>query len=148
MKIVINVCYGGFNLSHAGVMYYAKVKGIKLYAYVLKWEDDLFSGKEYDRNDGAVIPYEKRKSRDRSVTIYYATKGGLKTEEEMHECIWYPGEIRRDDPALVKTVEDLGEKASGSYSKLKVVEIPDDVEWRIFECGGSEWVVDKNRVWR
>ena len=33
MKIVINICYGGFGLSHKGMMKYAELKGLKLYPY-------------------------------------------------------------------------------------------------------------------
>ena len=54
----------------------------------------------------------------------------------------------RSNPALVKCVEALGDKAGGEFeSRLKVVEIPDDVEWEIDEYGGVEWVIEKHRTW-
>lgn len=53
----------------------------------------------------------------------------------------------RSNPALVKCVEELGEAASGLYSSLKVVEIPDDVKWEIAEYDGLESVVEKHRKW-
>ena len=53
----------------------------------------------------------------------------------------------RSNPALVKCVEALGKDASGELSSLKVVEIPDDVEWEINEYDGLESVVEKHRVW-
>lgn len=56
--------------------------------------------------------------------------------------------IDRDDFALVKAVEELGEKANGKYANLKVVEIPDDVEcWTIGEYDGQEWVAECHRKW-
>ena len=55
--------------------------------------------------------------------------------------------IPRDDQRLVQAVEELGKKASGKYSSLKIVEIPDDVEWEIEEYDGSEWVSEKHRTW-
>jgi hypothetical protein len=55
--------------------------------------------------------------------------------------------IPRDDPYLVKVVNDLGMGANGSYSNLKVIEIPADVEWTIQEYDGVEWVAEKHRTW-
>ena len=57
----------------------------------------------------------------------------------------------RSDPDLVQVVETLGEKAGqGKYIKLKVVEIPDDVEWYIDnrEQGGGEYIAEEHRTWR
>jgi len=45
MKVVINRDGEGIRLSYEGVMYYAKLKGIKLYAYVEKRDDDIRAGK-------------------------------------------------------------------------------------------------------
>lgn len=53
----------------------------------------------------------------------------------------------RSNPDLVKCVEELGEVASGWNSNLKVVEIPDDVEWEIEVFDGVEWVTEKHRKW-
>jgi hypothetical protein len=36
----------------------------------------------------------------------------------------------------------------GSFSELKIVNIPDDVEFQIEEYDGNEWVAEKHRVWR
>jgi xanthine dehydrogenase molybdopterin-binding subunit B len=55
--------------------------------------------------------------------------------------------IERDDPILVKVVEELGDKANGRFSDLEVVEIPDDIEWDIEEYDGKEWVAEKHRTW-
>ena len=54
---------------------------------------------------------------------------------------------RRNDSVLVEVVETLGDKASGKYSELKVVEIPDDVtDWRIEEYDGWEHIAE-GRTW-
>lgn len=60
---------------------------------------------------------------------------------------WYFGDINRDDIALVKVVEELGNDASDALSSLKVVDIPNDVEWQIGEYDGKEWVAEKHRTW-
>ena len=56
-------------------------------------------------------------------------------------------EISRDDPILVKIVEELGEKANGICAKLKIVDIPDDVEYVIEEYDGMEIIAEKHRTW-
>ena len=56
-------------------------------------------------------------------------------------------EIPRDDSVLVSIVETLGERANNSYSRLSVVEIPDDVAWQIEEYDGCEWVAEVHRTW-
>jgi len=47
----------------------------------------------------------------------------------------------------VEVVEELGIKANGFCSELKIVEIPDDVEWIIEEYDGKEWVAEDHRRW-
>ena len=54
----------------------------------------------------------------------------------------------RADHKLVECVETLGDIANGQFAKLKVVEIPDDVEWEIEEYDGVEWVAEVHRTWK
>lgn len=53
----------------------------------------------------------------------------------------------RTNPELIECIESIGEEANGRYADLKVVEIPDDVEWEIEEYDGIEWVSEKHRTW-
>jgi hypothetical protein len=56
-------------------------------------------------------------------------------------------DIPRDEPLLIQVVEELGEKANGKYAKLKIVTIPDDIEWEIDEYDGQESVREVYRSW-
>jgi hypothetical protein len=56
-------------------------------------------------------------------------------------------DIARNDVYLVQAVELLGEHAQGARSELKIVEIPDDVEWQVEYNDGLEWVAEKHRTW-
>jgi hypothetical protein len=116
-KIVINACHGGFGLSHEAIMRYAEKKGYKL---IVKEQDN------------ALCP-----------VLYFIDKEG-ELGDENH--LWAP-DIQRDDPALVATVEELGAKANDRFSELKVVEIPDDVDWYIHDYDGLEWVAEHHRTW-
>lgn len=53
----------------------------------------------------------------------------------------------RTNPKLVECVETLGAEANGWAADLKVVTIPDDVEWYISDYDGLETVCEKHRVW-
>ena len=53
----------------------------------------------------------------------------------------------RTNLKLVECVEKLGEDADGDFAELKVVDIPDDVEYTIEEYDGIEWVSEKHRTW-
>lgn len=57
---------------------------------------------------------------------------------------WKDGRTDRDfrtDPKLIELMESFGSDwCSGEFSKLKVVEIPDGINWRL-KCGyGDEWI--------
>lgn len=55
----------------------------------------------------------------------------------------------RENPLLIQVIEDLGpKKAGGSCAHLKIVEIPDDVEYVIKEYDGDEHVAEVHRTWR
>ena len=55
--------------------------------------------------------------------------------------------IVRNSRVLVEVVEQLGEAANGKFAELKVVEIPDDVQWQIEDYDGAEWIAEKHRTW-
>ena len=54
----------------------------------------------------------------------------------------------RSHPLLVEAVQKLGAKANGLYATLKIVEIPDDVEWRVDAVNGKEIIREKHRIWQ
>jgi len=56
-------------------------------------------------------------------------------------------DIQRNDPALIEVVEELGKKADGYFSELKIVEIPDDIKWTVEEYDGKEWIAEDHRTW-
>ena len=60
---------------------------------------------------------------------------------------YFSVDVKRDDPILVQVVEQLGEKADGFCASLKVVEIPDGVNWQIQEYDGNEHIAEKHWTW-
>jgi hypothetical protein len=141
-EIVINVCYGGFSLSHEGMLEYARLKGITLYPE--KGRESFMDFFTY-----WTVPVEQRlKTVDNEEFYKMSVEDRQRYNKEWGEQSIYSRDIERDDIFLVQTVKNLGEKANGSCASLKVVEIPDGVEWVVEEYYGTEWVAEKHRTWR
>ena len=80
---------------------------------------------------------------DKAEELYKRAKGI--TGKDTYCVSW---DVPRDDPDLVRIVEQLGTKADTSFSQLKIIDIPDGVEFQIEEYDGLEWVAEKHRTWR
>ena len=82
----------------------------------------------------------------------YAQLKGIELETYNKSYCFYKNlsvhDIPRNDPALIQVVEQMGEASWSTVSELKVVEIPDDVDWYIEEYDGDEWVAERHRTWR
>lgn len=137
MKIVVNRCFGGYNLSHEAVLAYCKLKNIQVWPE----KDDFFW-------NYWTVPAENRvaeKSHDEFYAMPHAER--VAHNEAYVEQTFNYRDIARNDTTLVQVVEALGEAAAGDYSNLQVVEIPDDVLWHIEEYDGMEQVAENHRVW-
>lgn len=56
-------------------------------------------------------------------------------------------ELARDDPLLVELVEKYDQESWGPHSELKVIEIPNHINWHIAEYDGKEWVAENHNTW-
>lgn len=56
-------------------------------------------------------------------------------------------DIPRNDTQLLAVIERMGPAANGGCADLKIVEIPDDVEWVVEEYDGNEWIAEAHRTW-
>lgn len=135
MKIAINKCYGGFSLSHKAIMRYAELTGIKLYPILESWKTHK-------------CKYYVEGKKVSSLELNYITKP-LKVNGTYDDVdFWYESfDDKRTNPALIQVIEELGEEANGRCSELKIIEIPDDVEYRIEEYDGIESVHEVHRIW-
>lgn len=139
MKVVVNRCYGGFGLSDKAIEMLMKRKGLDCFRYEqtkFKFKD---GEEEYTRHATCCA---------RSLFIHYLTKDlGEKTPYLPNDAYWYYGNLERNDADLVAVVEQLGEEANGNYSRLEVVDIPDDIDWEIDEYDGIETIHEVHRSW-
>lgn len=139
MKVVINICFGGFGLSTK-----AMKRAIAEGAAGIEVHDEqkytggkgrgLGLGREpfCDAGDGYEVGWIK--------DMLYKDDKVYTHKDHNDEC--------RSDPVLVRIVEEMGVDANGEFSELKVVEVPDGAEWEISEYDGSEHIAEKHRAWR
>ena len=60
---------------------------------------------------------------------------------------WWVYDIERDSEHLVALVEEMGQDVNNKFSKLHIVDVPDDVLWEIDDYDGMEWVAEQHRTW-
>lgn len=139
MKVVINDCHGGFGLSEAAIISYATRKGIEL------WPERSKSGNYIT---WYTVPPEERVQPLEGFWMSHPEEVRKEHNERSSKERLSENDIARDDPDLIATIELLGEDVCrGRFSSLKIVKIPDDVEWEIEEYDGLEWVAEKHRTW-
>ena len=130
MKVILNKCFGGFDVSKEAYMLYAKKKGLTLYLYGSDYIDRKFIYKKVN-DDNSIFRHYFTKDIGDNVEI---------SDEDYEKYCLYLREEHRGDPVLIEVVEELGEKASGRYGNLKVVEIPDNSFYKIDEYDGIETI--------
>jgi len=138
MKIVINVCFGGFGISDAG---YEQL--IKWGVPVRKHIPEKCDPKNHrylpePANDGEVI-FDRSLNDNTQANRDTQRLCGRYWEKWLSD--------NRTHPMLVRLVEEIGNKVNGIYAKLKVIEIPDDIDWEINEYDGNESIEEKHRSW-
>jgi len=137
MKVAINACYGGFNLSNEAIKRYAEIKGIEIYFITPRHPHD-YSCKEYLYYEDVI-----NASSFNVFTVTKPLKDGIYDRDS-----WFTDrDIPRDDPALIQVVEELKESANGSCAELCIIEIPDGTDWQIEEYDGFEHIAEKHQTW-
>jgi hypothetical protein len=126
VKLVINKCFGGFGLSEAA---YERLITLGLPVVPMDGDHGIAIGdSEHPESNGSGHSLSKLTG-----SRYYAS--------------WPREEKHRSHPLLVQVVEELGDKASGSLARLRVVEVPDGVDFEIDEYDGVETVRERSRSW-
>lgn len=69
------------------------------------------------------------------------------SDDNFEKYYLYLDKSHRKDPILIEVVEELGKSASGPFAELKVVNIPDDMEYEIDDYDGMETLHQKVEKW-
>ena len=134
MKILINTCFGGYNLSHEAMLRYAELKGIAVYP-----ENNLGSLYTY-----WLVPENERVDQS---NWHSMSKEEQKASDKLYEEQTLCNSGFRTDPTMIQVVEELGTKANRRFAKLKIVEIPDGMNYTIEEYDGKEHIAEVHRTW-
>ena len=140
MKVVINARHGGFGLSDDAVVRYHEILGKEVWII-----GDYFP-------TYSLVPPEERQD----AGLKYGSPANwheMSLEEKKqwneiyHQQTFSTHDMARNDPVLIQVIQELGKGADGRHAELKIVEIPDDVQWQIQEYDGLEWVAEVHRTW-
>ena len=141
-KIVINACFGGFGLSYKAVMRYAEIKGFVLYP----WFNHITRGVYKDRaviGNPDILHHYSRVPLD-SIPV---DADGNPDIGRGYKGFYVKEDILRDDPALIQVVKEMGKEANDKFAELKIIEIPENVNWEIEEYDGNEHVTEQHQTW-
>lgn len=136
-KVVINKCYGGFGLSEQAYERLISL-GVPVRGYVeqKRGPDGLWLPESL--NEGEVI-FDRALEPTSDIRDSMLRIGGRYWETWLSRS--------RQHPLLIRVVEELGEAANGPHAELKVVEVPDGVEFEVEEYDGREWIAETHRTW-
>ncbi len=128
MKVAINRKYGGFSISIKALEELYKMKSEILVITPIKKYFDSENTSQYEIDE------------------HIRTCRLLKREGNIID-LKDDTDIFRSHPDLIKVVEKLGKDSWGHVCEIKIVEIPDKVDYEIQEYDGLEWIAEKHRTW-
>ena len=131
MKLVINSCYGGFNLSPKALKRYLELKGKNAYFYKQ-------TKYEYRNGIDEFIRIDNIDTINNDLFINCTTIDYGKVTNTYPSSPFEDFSIKRNDKHLIQTIEELGEEANTTVSKLTIVEIENGRWYKINEYDGYE----------
>ena len=136
MKVVINTCLGGFGLSNKAIKKYLELKQIPYWVYEFDYKS-----RDYKRTN--VRNALKDDGQDNYT--FCIRDLGKRVDKIPNGVGVYSFKLseNRSDEILIKIVEELGKDSFGLFSDLKVINLPDNVEYDIEEDRGVEKIIIK-----
>ena len=133
-KIVLNKCFGGFGLSPTAFKMLWKMKGFEVYPYREKNDNIILSENREPHFWLKIDPISLKKE----FSLLKKKRNKISIIYQKYHC----EDIKRDDPDLIKIVEEFGSSANGEYADLKIVEININIQVDNFD--GIESVILNN----
>lgn len=152
MKVILNKCYGGFMLSNKAQFEYYRRKGTPAFAYdrVTDWQtQETTFVRVHDANQtvegssACGLLWFGVDMGERFPSDHGFIPKSVPTESVL--CM--DTDAIRVDPIAIAIVEEMGEEASGWASELRVVEIPDWMDWVIDDYDGIETLHEDVPTW-
>ena len=138
MKVIINECFGGFEISLECLYRLIQMNSSIVQSFDLS---EYYGGKPIPENefidfkDGFLKQKWGHNSLIKDNKIYSLNENyGNKEKTRTH-------------PDLIKLVKEIGKESCGTFAELKIVKIPDNIEFEIEEYDGNEHIAEKHRTW-
>jgi len=125
MEIVINSCYGGFGVSINVLKELYKMKSSCIKIVPIK---EYF--KDYPDKNSIIKFHEHLKIKNNIIMLDDKDDNTIRVNKD-----------------LIKIIKKLRKKADGEYAELKIIKIPNNIEWAIEEYDGFEYITEKHRTW-
>lgn len=146
MKVVINRCFGGFGLSMDALKRYVELKGMTPYFYKENWKTKTYY--KIDRNNIDEKDFYIINCIVEDLGNEISRKDFWDFIKNNKDKYIYDMNIPRNDKYLIKAIEEVGlEESSGNCASLKIIEIPDGIEWEIDDYDGMESIEEIHRSW-
>jgi hypothetical protein len=156
MQIVVNKCFCVFSLSALAVKRLAELNNKPFYLFktAFKNGNSYNVPVEIDEADNNLF-FSAYTVPNPDEYMAISNKDWHKmtdAEKKEHNRKWDEISLTarpedRTDKLLIQVIEELGDKANGSCAELKIIEIPDDVNWQIDDYDGLESVHEVHRSW-
>jgi hypothetical protein len=144
MKIVVNRCYGGFGISKEALL------------ELIKRDSECvgkFTPKKYYGGENRNTKWEENFNKDLK-NHYIIDLGDGYLGHRLYTNIYKDGIIytdatkdHRTDHDLIELIEIMGDAVNSEFSELKVIEIPDGIEYEIEDYYGIETIHEIHRSW-
>lgn len=142
-KVILNKSNGKFSVSPRAYIEYAKKTGINLFFYTIHEWGNVSHGTILRQVSEEDISNSKTKIDGVTFSACNKDCGSNPTWIEIEDNEFYLDSNNREDSVLISVVEELGDEASGIYSHLVVVEIPDDMPYYIENDSGYKTLCEE-----
>lgn len=152
IKVLVNKKHGGFSLSPEAIIILAKRKS----DIISQTSFQEFFGKEHLTQDDVdeidTVDMGDGYFSDAWGTVYHPdTEMVISVNRSNGDMLIDDNILLRTHPDMINLFEEIGDKMSGKFARLGIVEIYDeDVSLKdltIDEYDGAEWVSEKHRTW-
>ena len=143
-KVAINTCFGGFGLS---------LKAQKILWELKGFNDIYFYKSIYINSDNIEYTKIKDIAKSENEMFIYCLKKDygdfVNSKDVLKEDFLFEYDIykNREDKDLITVIEMLKSEASGKFSSLKAIEIPDNIEYEIEDYDGIETIHEIHKSW-
>lgn len=151
MKVAINACYGGFSLSPEATLKLYERGMTSIATHVDEYWPPEKRAEEHRKHPTMGYQHSLEEWRK------YLKKPKGEAHASLFITVFSPDEkyvlnagreIERHDPELIRVIEELGADANGACAEIRIIEVPDGVDYEIDDYDGNEHIAEKHRTWR